>query len=228
MAAPRPRSSTAAPISTKIIEPIVKGGYYHAGQVCVSTQRIFVHADIADDFAERLVARVETLRVGDPTLARHRGRAADPAEGGGPGRDWIEEAVERRRELAVGGGRLRETTLQPTVLLEPAREAKVSREEVFGPVTCVYRYHRSRRGHRAARIRLPVAFQASVFAQDIDVALRAADRLDASTVMINDHTAFRTDWMPFAGRSESGYGIGGIPFTMRDMTQEKMILMRRS
>ena len=58
---------------------------------------------------------------------------------------------------------------------------------------------------------LPVAFQASVFANDIDVALHAADRLDASAVMINDHTAFRTDWMPFAGRRESGYGVGGIP-----------------
>ena len=74
---------------------------------------------------------------------------------------------------------------------------------------------------------LPVAFQASVFAQDIDVALRAANRLDASAVMINDPTTFRTDWMPFAGRRESGYGVGGIPYTMRDMTQEKMILMRR-
>jgi acyl-CoA reductase-like NAD-dependent aldehyde dehydrogenase len=69
---------------------------------------------------------------------------------------------------------------------------------------------------------LPVAFQASVFANDIGVALYSADRLDASTVMINDHTAFRTDWMPFAGRRESGYGVGGIPFSMREMTQEKM------
>ena len=58
---------------------------------------------------------------------------------------------------------------------------------------------------------LPVAFQASVFANDIGVALHAADRLDASAVMINDHTAFRTDWMPFAGRRESGYGVGGRP-----------------
>ena len=75
---------------------------------------------------------------------------------------------------------------------------------------------------------LPTAFQASIFAQDIDVAMRAADRLDASAVMINDPTAFRTDWMPFAGRRQSGYGTGGIPYTMRDMTQEKMILLRRN
>ncbi|MNI87089.1 Sulfoacetaldehyde dehydrogenase [compost metagenome] len=58
--------------------------------------------------------------------------------------------------------------------------------------------------------------------------MRAADRLDASAVMINDPTAFRTDWMPFAGRRESGYGVGGIPYSMRDLAQEKMVLLRRS
>ena len=74
---------------------------------------------------------------------------------------------------------------------------------------------------------LPTAFQASVFARDIGVALRAADRLDASAVMVNDPTTFRTDWMPFAGRRTSGYGTGGIGYTLRDMTQEKMVVLRR-
>ena len=59
------------------------------------------------------------------------------------------------------------------------------------------------------------------------VALRAANRLDASAVMINDLTAFRTDWMPFAGRRQSGYGVGGIPSTMREMSQEKMLVLRQ-
>jgi predicted ATPase len=62
---------------------------------------------------------------------------------------------------------------------------------------------------------------------DVDVALDAAERLDASAVMVNDHSAFRTDWMPFAGRRESGYGIGGIPYTAAEMTAEKMIVFKR-
>jgi len=49
--------------------------------------------------------------------------------------------------------------------------------------------------------------------------------LDASAVLVNDHTAFRTDWMPFAGRRQSGYGTGGIRYTMHDLTQEKMIVL---
>ena len=94
-------------------------------------------------------------------------------------------------------------------------------------MTCVYRYTDLDEAIATANA-LPVAFQASIFAQDLDVALHAAERLDASAVMVNDHTAFRTDWMPFAGRRQSGYGVGGIPYTMREMTQEKMIVLRRS
>ncbi|MDR7126406.1 aldehyde dehydrogenase family protein [Pseudotabrizicola sp. 4114] len=210
----------------KIIEPIVKGGYYHAGQVCVSTQRIYVHRDIAEAFTQRLVTRVDQLRTADPTLTDTEvGPLILPREADRVA-DWIKEAVSGGAMLATGGERLSETTLQPAVLLDPAPDAKILTQEVFGPVVAVTRYD-----HLDAAIAqansLPVAFQASIFAQDIDVALRAANRLDASAVMINDPTAFRTDWMPFAGRKQSGYGTGGIPYTMRDMTQEKMILMRR-
>lgn len=211
----------------KVIEPVVKGGYYHAGQVCVSTQRIFVHNDIADDFIHKLIARVEKLRVADPTLKDTEvGPLILPREADRVA-DWIEEAVRGGAALATGGERLSPTTLRPAVLLDPAADAKISTQEVFGPVVAVYRYSDLDEAIRQANA-LPTAFQASVFAQDIDVALRAADRLDASAVMINDPTAFRTDWMPFAGRKQSGYGTGGVPYTMRDMTQEKMILLRRS
>lgn len=210
----------------RIIEPIVKGGYYHAGQVCVSTQRVFVHQDIADEFTQRLLTRVKKLRTGDPTLKDTEvGPLILPKEADRVA-EWIAEAVEGGATLATGGKRLSETTLQPAVLLDPAPEAKVSQDEVFGPLLCVYRY--ADLDDAIARANsLPVAFQASIFAQDIDIAMRAANRLDASAVMINDPTAFRTDWMPFAGRKVSGYGTGGIPYTMRDMTQEKMILMSR-
>lgn len=111
------------------------------------------------------------------------------------------------------------------MLVEPAADARVSKEEVFGPVCCVYAFDALGDAVESANS-LPYAFQASVFADDIDVALQASERLDASAVMINDHTAFRTDWMPFDGRRESGYGVGGIPFTMREMTQEKLRVFR--
>lgn len=206
-----------------IVSPIVKGGYYHAGQVCVSVQRIFVHDDILEPFTENLAAAVAALRVGDPTLKQTEvGPLILPRETERVS-NWIREAVDAgTRQL--GGGRLSETTLLPSVLLNPPADAKVSQLEVFGPLTCVYGYRNLDDAIQSANS-LPYAFQASVFSSDIAVALRAAKRLDAAAVLINDHTAFRTDWMPFAGRRQSGYGVGGIPWTMQEMADDKMVVL---
>lgn len=209
----------------RIVAPITKGGYYHAGQVCVSVQRIYVHADLEKEFLDRFAASVAALKTGDPTLAETEvgplilPRETDRVE------SWIAEAVAAGARQ-IGGGRLSETTLLPSILVNPPREAKVSTLEVFGPLTCVYSYTDIDVAIAAANS-LPVAFQSSIFTRDLAVALDTAERLDASAVMVNDHTAFRTDWMPFAGRRESGYGVGGIPFTMREMTAEKMIVFRK-
>ncbi|MFW2344277.1 MAG: aldehyde dehydrogenase family protein [Brevundimonas mediterranea] len=209
-----------------LVEPVVKGAFYHAGQVCVSTQRLFVHEAVFDAVTDRLVARIRTLRTGDPTRADTdvgpliRVREADRVA------EWIAEAVAGGGRPARGGAPRSQTTRETTRLLDPPAEARVSREEVFGPVLSLYRYDDLDEAIVRANA-LPTAFQASVFAQDIGVALRAADRLDASAVMINDPTTFRTDWMPFAGRRTSGYGTGGIGYTLRDMTQEKMVLLRK-
>jgi len=209
-----------------IVPTIVKGGYYHAGQVCVSTQRIFAHADVHDALVEKLTERVAALRVGDPRLAETEvGPLILPREVERVG-SWVDEAVQGGARATTGAKRLGETTYAPTVLVGPAPDAQVSRQEIFGPVTCVYRYDDLDRAIAEANS-LPYAFQAAIFTQNISVALRAAEELAASAVMINDHTAFRVDWMPFEGHRQSGYGIGGIGWTMHDMTQQKLIVLKR-
>ncbi|MDP9198069.1 MAG: aldehyde dehydrogenase family protein [Pseudomonadota bacterium] len=208
-----------------LVEPMVKGGYYHAGQVCVSTQRIYVHSTLMPAFLARFAARVRALRVGDPLSAETEvGPLINPREVDRV-ESWVAEAAAAGAKVIAGGKRRSATVMEPTILVEPAPDARVSREEVFGPVCCVYAFDHLDDAIARANS-LPVAFQASVFATHIGDALYAADRLDASAVMINDHTAFRTDWMPFAGRRESGYGVGGIPYSMREMTQEKMRVIR--
>jgi acyl-CoA reductase-like NAD-dependent aldehyde dehydrogenase len=208
----------------ELIEPIVKGGYYHAGQVCVSVQRIYVHKTLRPAFDERLAARVQALRIGDPVRPETEvGPMIHPRETQRVNA-WIEEAHSGGARI-IGGGRLSDTTLLPSILLDPPVTAKVSQLEVFGPVVCVYGFEELDQAIEAANS-LPTAFQASVFSSEIAPALHVAQRLDASAVLINDHTAFRTDWMPFAGRRESGYGTGGIPASMADMSQEKMVVFR--
>ena len=204
---------------------LVKGGFYHAGQVCVSVQRIFAAREIAATLADRVAQQAGALKVGDPTLPDTQVgpliREAEVARVG----QWVDEAVARGARLLCGGHPLGKTCYAPTVLYDPPADTRVMTHEVFGPVVCVVPVAGLDEAIARANS-LPYVFQAAVFTRDLDTALRASRRLDAAAVMINDHTAFRVDWMPFAGLRESGLGVGGIPYTMEDMQIEKLIVIR--
>ena len=206
------------------IPKLVKGGFYHAGQVCVSVQRVFVHDSIAKILADKLATAADQLCVDDPTLeTTHVGPLIRPGEVDRV-EAWVNEAIGLGAQVMAGGKRLSDTTYQPTVLYNPSDHCKVSQQEIFGPVVCVYPYHDMDDAIKRANA-LPFAFQASVFTKNIDSAMKAYSHLNASAVMINEHTAFRTDWMPFAGLRQSGLGVGGIPHTLRDMQIEKMMVI---
>ena len=204
---------------------ITKGGFYHAGQVCVSAQRVFAHSSIARELAERIGESARALKVGDPTQPDTEvGPLIREAEVERVG-EWVKEAVEGGGQLLTGGEAISSTCYAPTVLYNPPGDARVSTLEIFGPVVCVYPYD-DMDDALARSNSLPYAFQASIFTRDLDTALRASRRLDAAAVMVNDHPAFRVDWMPFAGLRESGYRVGGIPYTMEDMQIKKMVVIR--
>lgn len=211
----------------RVIEPLVKGAYYHAGQVCVSVQRIFVHEDQKEEFIERLSERVRRLRVGDPCLIETEVGPLIASREVDRVCKWIRDAVAEGATLATGGHSVCRSMYEPTILVEPSLDSLVSASEIFGPVACVYGFTDLAEALTCANS-LPFAFQASIFSRNIDAALFAARRFAASAVMINDHTAFRTDWMPFSGHRQSGLGTGGIPYTMEDMQQTKMIVLRYS
>jgi acyl-CoA reductase-like NAD-dependent aldehyde dehydrogenase len=202
---------------------LIKGGFYHAGQVCVSVQRIFAHRSITEKVAAGLARLAEELRVGDPTLPETEVGPLIRQQEVARVDEWVKEAVEAGAKLVSGGRALSASCYAPTVLLEPPAHCKVSTLEVFGPVVCVYAYDNLDQAITRANA-LPVAFQAAVFTRDYATAMRAYTRLDASAVMVNDHTAFRVDWMPFAGLRESGLRVGGIPYTFHDMQIEKMLV----
>ncbi len=204
---------------------LAKGGFYHAGQVCVSVQRVFAERAIAERLAKALAEAGGKMKVGDPTKADTEvGPLIRPSEVTRVD-EWVNEAVDGGADLLSGGKPIGERCYEPTVLFDPPADVRVSTHEVFGPVICVYPYDDIDDALTRANS-LPYAFQASVFTKDIDTALRASKRLAASAVMINDHTAFRVDWMPFAGLRESGLGVGGIPFTMHDMQIEKLTVVK--
>ncbi len=209
----------------EVVPPLLKGGFYHAGQVCVSVQRIFVPEAIARDFAGRLAAGAAALKVGPATDEETEvGPLILPREVDRV-HEWVQEAVAHGAELLTGGQKLGNSLYAPTVLYNPPEDVRVSTSEIFGPVVCVYPYRDRQEAIRRANS-VDFAFQAAVFSNDLAAVMDMVKRLDASAVMVNDHTAFRADWMPFAGRGLSGYGVGGIGYTMRDMLQTKMIVIK--
>jgi len=210
---------------SSMLPALLQGGFYHAGQVCVSVQRIFVHESICDSLASELAEGGKKLIVGDPLDEKTDvgplilPREVDRIE------NWVNEAIKDGAKLLCGGQRISDTCYAPTVLLNPPLDARVSTLEIFGPVVCIYSYIDRDEAITIANS-LSVHFQAAVFTNDINVALDTVKKLNATAVMVNDHTAFRVDWMPFGGRDSSGIGMGGIPYTIHEMTREKLMVIK--
>jgi len=209
------------------VPALVKGGYYHAGQVCVSVQRIYVHRSRLAEFRAAFTAAVQALSVGDPEdETTEVGPLIRPGEVERVA-SWVDEARAAGAAVWCGGKPLGETTYAPTVIFDPPEDTQVATEEVFGPVTVVWPFDDWREAVGRANA-LPWAFQAAVFTADPAQGETMAAALAAAAVMINDHTAFRADWMPFGGRGVSGLGVGGIPATFADLRPEKLIVSRNA
>ncbi len=205
------------------IAPLIRGGFYHAGQVCVSVQRIYLHRSIQDAFVSRFVAAAQRLVSGDQLSADTEvgplilPREVDRVD------EWVQQAVAGGAEVLCGGERISPTVYAPTVLLNPPDDATLSQQEIFGPVVSLYGYDEI--DEAVARANGPdTFFQAALFTRDLDTALSVSRRMNGMAVMVNDHSAFRVDWMPFGGHRQSGMGVGGIGHTMREMTVERMVV----
>ncbi|HZB12095.1 MAG TPA: aldehyde dehydrogenase family protein [Chryseolinea sp.] len=209
----------------EMIPALVKGGFYHAGQVCVSVQKIFAHEAIAQALADAVATSAKTLQVGDPLDAKTEVGPLISTKEVERVATWVKEAEAGGAKILCGGKKISDTCYAPTVLWNPSQEAKVSTDEIFGPVVCIYPYRDRDEAIQEAN-RLDYHFQAAVFTKNLEIALDTVQKLNATAVMVNDHTAFRVDWMPFGGRDASGEGMGGIPYTMREMTREKLMVIK--
>jgi acyl-CoA reductase-like NAD-dependent aldehyde dehydrogenase len=213
-----------APLN-RVVPALAEGGFLLAGQTPASVQRVFVERSIARDLADKLAKTAGRLVVGDPTsdqthvgplLTRSAVERADA---------WVKEAVAAGAEALCGAAKHSESCYVPTVLWDPPADARLSREEAFAPVVCVYPYDDLDEAIERSN-EVTGVLQAAVFTCDLPTAMRACERLDAPSVLVNDHTAFRVDWMPFSGRGTSGLGIGGIPQAIQAMQLEKMVVLR--
>jgi aldehyde dehydrogenase (NAD+) len=196
---------------------------YQAGQSCVSVQRVYVHRDVADALTGRVVAAVEQLATGDP---------ADPATDVGPLIDedaarrvesWVDEAVAGGARVLTGGVRAG-TTYPPTVLTDVPATAKVSREEIFGPVLVLHAVDSLDEAFALVNDSR-FGLQAGVFTRDLQVAFRAAHVLDVGAVVVGDVPTYRADQMPYGGVKDSGEGREGVHAAMQDLTVDRVLVL---
>lgn len=199
----------------------VSGAFWAAGQNCLHVQRLIVEDAIYDEFKERFVAAAEAYRVGDKL---------DEATDMGP---LINETAAINVEKMVGeaiaagatlltGGRRNGTFYDPTVLENVPDSVSLACEEIYGPVTVLYRFSDLDEAIERAN-NVDYGLQAGIFTRDLQTAFRAAEKLESGAVMINDSTDYRIDAMPFGGVKGSGLGREGIKFALQEMTEPKLV-----
>jgi acyl-CoA reductase-like NAD-dependent aldehyde dehydrogenase len=199
------------------------GGYYQAGQSCISVQRVLVQSEVYEDFAARLVKQVESLKVGDPM---------DPTVDVGPviqksevGRidSWVQEAVTQGATVLTGG-KAEEPFFSPTLIADVKPDMKVCREEIFGPVVTISPYQTFEDAIATVNDSR-FGLQAGVFTNDINRAFQAHRDIEVGGLIVNDVSAFRADQMPYGGSKDSGFGREGLRYAMEEMTEPRIMVL---
>jgi acyl-CoA reductase-like NAD-dependent aldehyde dehydrogenase len=201
---------------------LAANAFSFAGQSCISVQRIYVVGDAWDGFVADFVPHVEALKVGDP--ADEDTDVGPVIAGSEHDRilDWIRESG---GEILAGGDETEDGVIRPTVIANPKPTDKVQCEEVFGPVVTL-----SRVGSIDEAVELANAtrygLQAAVFTRDVKTALAVAPRLEFGGVTINEAPSFRADQMPYGGIKASGKTKEGPAYTVREMTEDLLVLIQ--
>lgn len=207
-----------------VAERVAAHAFGHAGQSCVSVQRLVVHREVVDDLAKRLVARTESLVVGDPLEEATDLACLIRPEPAVRLASWVEQAVADGAALLVGGGR-DGARMAPTVLSDVPRDAALWVEEAFGPVVVCSPFTTFEEAVAAVGAG-PDLINAGVFTRDLDRALRYVRALDAGAVMVNESPTFRVDHMPYGGVGRAGTTREGPASTVRELTREKLVVLR--
>lgn len=208
----------------KAITSLLKGAFYHAGQVCISTQKIYVHQNIWEKFCAAFVSGAEQLVVGDARDEKTDiGPLIRPTE---KTRllQWVQEARELGAKILLEDTQDRGAHhMGPTILTHVPHKAKIWREEAFGPVVCLQPFNETESIWQELREN-PFQFEAAIFSQNPMRIEEGIKNIAAMTVVVNDHTAWRVDAMPFGGHRQSGLGMGGVRYSVEEQTRLKQII----
>lgn len=198
------------------------GGFSYSGQVCIHTQRIYVHKSIWSDFITQYIQGVKALRSGDPLLSETEVSSMIDEVNALRVEEWINEALEAGASLLCGGLR-KGSWLEPTLLTNTQNTMKVCSSEVFGPVVIVEPYEEFSQAVEMVN-QGSFGLQAGIFTNAMHEVNYAFNRLEVGGVILNDVPTFRVDHMPYGGVKDSGLGREGVKYAMMDMLEARILV----
>lgn len=201
------------------------GAFAYSGQVCISVQRVYVHEARYEEFCQKLVDAVATLKAGDPV---------DPETEIGPMIDdkaasriqsWVDAAVTEGARVLTGG-KSKGRFFEPTIIVDADPASFVCSREAFAPIVTVF----PAPDWTSALDKINdsvFGLQAGVFTASLENALRAFDTLDVGGVIVNDIPVYRIDHMPYGGVKDSGLSREGLRYAIDDMTETRLMVLSR-
>lgn len=212
-------------IDEALIDRLISAAYGHAGQVCISVQRILVHADLYVEVKKKLIAKLKKIKVDDPklntTLVGPMIKEAEAVRL----KKWVDKA-EKKGAKVLTGGHLQGVLFEPTLLENVDAKLEIYKDEAFGPVAILEKFKDFEQGINTIN-QSRFGLQAGVYTQNLNKMLYAWDHLHVGGVIINDVPTFRVDNMPYGGVKDSGLGREGIHSAIRDMQEERLLAIKQ-
>ncbi|NCU24272.1 MULTISPECIES: aldehyde dehydrogenase family protein [Acinetobacter] len=211
-------------VDDALIDRLIGAAYGHAGQICISVQRILIHADIYAEVKKKLLAKLKKIKADDPTLSTTLvGPMIKSAEATRL-KKWIDKAEKKGAKILIGGN-LHGVLLEPTLLENVDAKLEIYKDEAFGPVAILEKFKNFEQGIATIN-QSRFGLQAGVYTQSLNHMLYAWDHLHVGGVIINDVPTFRVDNMPYGGVKDSGLGREGIHAAIRDMQEERLLVIK--
>jgi glyceraldehyde-3-phosphate dehydrogenase (NADP+) len=206
----------------KAVEKCLIGGFAYSGQVCIHTQRIYVHQDIFKEFSEKFTEKVKQLKAGDPLKESTDISVLIDQQDADRVEEWVKEAVEQGAKILAGGNK-KDGFYEPTVLTNTKNEMKVCSLEIFGPVVTLEPFQNFQQAIDEVN-NSDYGLQAGVFTNNLKEMNASFEQLEAGGVIVNDVPTFRVDQMPYGGVKNSGFGREGIKYSIQEMMEPKLLV----
>lgn len=202
---------------------LAKMAFAHAGQICISVQRIFVHESVREQFLEEFLHEVSLLKVGDPLNPKTNVGPMISEQEAERVENWIKEAEKAGATILTGGNRER-SIFYPTVITNAAKGMKVVDDEVFAPVVTISSYDTIEEAIELVNDS-KYGLQAGIYTSDLNLSYKIPYLLEVGGVVINDTCCYRVDQMPYGGVKESGNGKEGPAYAIQDLVETVTVVV---